>query len=52
MLTGEHNLCEAKSKDVGKLKGLPWQFTMYYAKLNEKLIFIVLMYAAVLYVHI
>lgn len=52
MLSGERNLCEAKSKDVSKLKGLHWQFTRYYAGMNEKLIFIVLMYAQVLYVHI
>lgn len=52
MLSGECNLCEAKSKDVSKLKGLHWQFTVYYAGMNERLIFIVLMYAQVLYVHI
>lgn len=52
MLSGECNLCEAKSKDVSKLKGLCWQFTLYYTGMNERLIFIVLMYAQVLYVHI
>lgn len=52
MLSGECNLCEAKSKDVSKLKGLHWQFTVYFVGMNERLIFIVLMYAQVLYVHI
>lgn len=52
MLSGECNLCEAKSKDVSKLKRLHWQFTVYYAGMNERLAFFVLMHVQVLYVHI